>query len=1101
LLRSSVAFVKRFTSILLLAGSVAIWMGSALHGQGFGSIVGTVTDPQGLGIPGARVTVTEAATGLQTNTTASSDGVFAVPALRPTVYNLTVTADRFKTFVRSGVTLRADEVVTVSAAMQLGASAEKITVTEDAVQVDTATSTLGQVVDTRKVVDLPINGRNAAALTVLVGGVVAAPNDSSDQGQTKTFPVVVTISANGSRANVTNYMLDGGNNVDEYTNVNLPFPFPDALQEFSVQTSNYSAQYGQNAGGVVNVVTKSGTNELHGDAFEYLRNREFNARNFFAKTVDPLKRNQFGVTLGGPVYIPGLYKGRDKTFFFFGYQGTILREMQGANSAFVPTQANEQGIFSSTVYDPKSSPLTPYPNNSVPTTSFDKASVAFLKDIPVGTGNGLIFYQKPIRQNFNEEVARVDHQFSEKDRLTGRYYRDRFDNVGILDTTNLLTYADQALNLVQNGLVSETHTFSPTVLNIVALNYAREADQRGAPPGTPSVADFGVNIWQPPDKAIQSIAVSGFFTIGDNPKARFTRNNWTLSDDVHWIKGNHTMAFGFHGEISRMDIDSQFQEPGAFTFTADTTNNALASFELGYLRTLAQGSGQFFNNRNQFIGLYATDSYRISKRVTVNFGLRWDPFFPWKEMKHRITQFNPADYNAGIVSSVYTNAPPGLRFPGDSDMPENGVNSNFKIFEPRAGFAWDVTGDGKTSVRAGAGVFADSRMMAGFMNAVTTNTPFSPTVSITTPPGPFSNPYLGITNPFPTPVPIPKSVAFPLPVVVVSLDPSGHYQVPVTYNWNVTVERQVAKDWMAHISYVGSHSTHVATSLQENPAVFTPGSALGTDARRAFHNFSGITLDSQAVNGHYNSLQTGFEKRMSKGLTVLANYTWSKAIDNLPFNQSVTGPGPNASGTTYPWYFPKADGLDYGRADFDRTHRFVISYVWQLPDFRSAGMAAHQILGGWQFNGVFQAQTGLPLTVTAGQDRSQTGLGVDRAVVVGPAIGPGACGASAPCVNYLNPASFQLPPTAATASSYILSFGNFGKGAISGPGAMTWDVGLFRSFQFGERISLQLRGEFFNVLNRANFNNPTATESAGGFGSISGAGDPRIGQLALKFLF
>jgi Carboxypeptidase regulatory-like domain len=1101
MLRSSVAFVKRFAGVALVAASIAIWMGPSLHGQGFGKIVGAVTDPQGLGVPGARVTVTEAATGLQTNTTASQDGLFTLPALRPTVYNLTVAAEGFKTFVQSGITLRADEAVTVSAALQLGASAEKITVTEDAVQVDTATSTLGQVVDTRRVVDLPLNGRNAAALTVLVGGVVAAPNDSSDQGQTKTFPVVVTISANGSRANVTNYMLDGGNNVDEYTNVNLPFPFPDALQEFSVQTSNYSAQYGQNAGGVVNVVTKSGTNELHGDAFEYLRNREFNARNYFAKTVDPLKRNQFGFTLGGPVYIPSVYKGQDKTFFFFGYQGTILREMTGANSAFVPTQANEQGIFSSTVYDPKTSPLIPFPNNTIPTSRFDPASAAFLKDIPVGVGNGLIYYQKPVRQNFNEEVARVDHQIGTKDRLTGRYYRDRFDNVGIVDTTNLLTYADEALNLVQNGLFSETHTFSPSVVNVFTLNYAREADQRGAPAGTPSVADFGVNIWQPPDKALQSISVSGFFSIGDNPKARFTRNNWTLNNDLHWIKGNHTLAFGFHGEISRMDIDSQFQEPGAFTFTADTTNSAVASFELGYLRTLTQGSGQFFNNRNQFIGLYATDSYRVTKRLTLNYGLRWDPFFPWKELKHRITQFNPTNYYNGVISSVYSNAPKGLLFPGDSGMPENGVNSSYKTFEPRAGFAWDVTGDGKTSLRGGAGVFYDSRMMAGFMNAVTTNTPFSPTVSITTPQGPFSNPYQGITNPFPTPVPIPKNVAFPLPVVVVSLDPSGTYKVPATYNWNLTVERQIAKDWMVRIAYVGSHSSHVATSLQENPAVYTPGSTLGTDARRIFQSFSGITFDSQAVNGHYNSLQTGFEKRLSQGFTILANYTWSKAMDNLPFNQSVTGPGPNASGTAYPWYFPKADGLDYGRADFDRTHRFVISYVWQLPDFRGTRTAVRQIIGGWQLNGVFQAQTGLPLTVTAGQDRSLTGLGVDRAVVVGPALGAGACGAAAPCVNYLNPASFQMPPTAATASPYIASFGDFGKGAISGPGAMTWDIGMFRSFKFRERLNLQLRGEFFNVLNRANFNNPTTTVSAGGFGSISGAGDPRIGQLALKLLF
>jgi hypothetical protein len=283
--------------------------------------------------------------------------------------------------------------------------------------------------------------------------------------------------------------------------------------------------------------------------------------------------------------------------------------------------------------------------------------------------------------------------------------------------------------------------------------------------------------------------------------------------------------------------------------------------------------------------------------------------------------------------------------------------------------------------------------------------------------------------------------------------------------------------------------------------VYTTGSTLSTDQRRIFQSFSGITVDSQAVNGNYDSMQLGFEKRMSRGFTILANYTWAKALDNLPYGQSVTGPGPNASGTVYPWYFPKADALDYGRADFDRRQRFVISYVWQLPTPHSAGKAVEAVFGGWQMNGVFQAQTGDPLTVKSGKDQSNTGIGGDRAVLVGPALGPGACGASAPCVNYLNPSAFAQPPVASAASPYIASFGNFGKGAVSGPGMATWDVGLFRSISIHERLSLQLRGEFFNVLNRANFSDPVASMSSGGFGSISAASDPRIGQVALKLLF
>src|ERR1051325_11585209 len=539
-------------SVQLIVISLFVLSG-CLFGQGLGEMVGVVTDPSGAVISGTKVTVTEVGTGFSRTAVTTGEGFYTIPSLRPAVYNLSVEASGFRTYTRNGVTLAADQTATVNVRLEVGAATESISVSANSVQVDTSTSTLRQVVDEKRITDLPLNGRNAAQLTGLVAGSVLAPNAGADQGQTKTFPGAVTFSTNGSRANNVSFRLDGGNNVDEYTNVNAPFPFPDALQEFSVQTSNYSAEFGQNSGGVVNIVTKSGTNDLHGDAFGFLRNNVFNARNFFSAKVDQLKRSQFGGTIGGPVLIPRVYNGKDKTFFFFGYQGTTLRNLKGSSSAFVPTPANINGDFSAllsatapanplrkatTIVDPLTN--QPFTGNRIPSSRFDPASIKLLNYLPTAGGNGSVFYTKPISQNFNEEVVKLDHSISAADRLSGRYYRDQFHNVGIFNPANILTYSDQADILSQNALIEETHLFSAALLNDFKLNWARENSVRGPLSNVPNLNDFGVNIYQPPQKAIEGVTVSGFFNFGDNAQARFTRMNYTLTDDVRWVKGAHS---------------------------------------------------------------------------------------------------------------------------------------------------------------------------------------------------------------------------------------------------------------------------------------------------------------------------------------------------------------------------------------------------------------------------------------------------------------------------------------------------------------------------------------------------------------------------------
>jgi hypothetical protein len=394
-----------------------------------------------------------------------------------------------------------------------------------------------------------------------------------------------------------------------------------------------------------------------------------------------LKRGQVGGTIGGPLTIPKLYNGRDRTFFFVGYQRTSIRNVQEAKSAFVPTDANLSGDFSAlltagnpanplqkavSVLDPLSGQQ--FAGNRIPASRFDPASLRVTTYLPRAGGNGSVFYALPVVQDFGEDVVKVDHMLNARDRLTGRYFGDKFTNAAAYSRTNILTYADGSEIFAQNGLLQETHIFRPNLLNDLHFNYARENSIRGPAAGVPDFRDFGVNIYQPGDKAIESLAVTGFFSFGDNPIARFTRNNFTASDDVRWVRGKHSMAFGVHAEISRIDVDNRFQRNGSFGFTSDVTNYAMASFLLGNVNSFRQGAGEFRNNRDEFYGLYAQDSFRATSRLTLNLGLRWEPGMPWREIRNRFSVFHPDAFAKGQKSSVYVNTPPGLFFVGDAGV-------------------------------------------------------------------------------------------------------------------------------------------------------------------------------------------------------------------------------------------------------------------------------------------------------------------------------------------------------------------------------------------------------------------------------------------------
>lgn len=1147
--------VKAVLALSLMAMGAGIMMPSPTLAQGLGQIVGTVTDPTGAVVSGATITVTQVGTGFSRTGKSNAQGEFAVPSLHPANYQLAVKAAGFSNFT-SVVTLQADQSLTVNVGLKMGEASQTVTVEGAAALVDTTSSSLGQVVDQARVVNLPLNGRNAASLTTLVAGVTPSsiPNGGADQGQTKTFPAAVITSTNGSRQNMNTFMLDGGDNNDDYTNVNAPFPFPDALQEFSMETSDYSAQYGQNAGAVVNAITKEGTNQLHGDAFEFVRNRAFNAANYFAynaktgkKTVDALKRNQYGATIGGPVVIPGLYNGHNHTFFFFGYQGTRLRNVQNGLQSFVPTQANVNGDFSAylsatnsnnpikkavKVIDPATGLQCDY--NSQPNVcnpaEFDPASVKLAtKYLPSVTGDGTVQYSKPLKQDFNEWIYRIDQSMGSKDQLTFREYYNQFTNAGEFNPANILIYADGSSILYQNLMIHEAHTFNTNLLNDFRASYGRDASNRGPVSGVPSVEDFGVSIpYQPAKKAIQGISVSGFFNFGDNPNAKFIRNNYTYSDDISWLKGRHNIHFGGVLLKTRLDDDNGFLSPGSFTFNtfAGDSGLALSDFLFGQLQNLRQGYGEYNQNRGWFPGVYFEDHFRATRRLTLNYGLRYEPFIPKHEIRHRYMQWSIAAFQANRTSQVYTNAPPGLLFPGDSGVPEWGYTGSYGNVAPRLGFAYDVSGNGTTSVRGGFGMFYSTEQAGSYNNRFVDASPFSPQVNDTPARGPFNDPYClqtstqtayGCTarySPFPAPFPPPKDTPFVLPDLVVTYDSAdgGKFRVPVSYDWNLTVEHQLGKNWMVRMAYVASHSSHLAEFLDLNPSLYSlyqqrncaanpKGPGCSTDARRMFNQgpagvaFSNIIMDDQDINSNYNSFQATVEKHMGHGipLTILANYTWSKNLDDMPEAGGAAGPSEGQS-SQLPWYLPNRHRNDYGPAIFDVPQNFVSSYVWELPKFSNFNPGVRTVLGNWQLTGILSAHSGYPVTVSSNGDQSLTGLGNDRAVMVGAPYGGNACGSAAPCVNFINPASFQQPATG--------GFGNIGKDTLHGPKMVNWDMGFFKGIPIKESLRVEFRAEFFNTLNHTNFtpsNRPRV--GAGGFGRITSAADPRIGQLALKIDF
>lgn len=1062
-------------------------------------VAGRVIDPTGAPVSGASVKAIE--TGKQqTHATISDDqGRYVFPNLPVGSYRLEVQASGFKTYEQSGIILQVGNNVEINAALAVGSVNESIEVTASAEMVETRETSVSQVIDQRRIVDLPLNGRQATQLIVLSGAAVNAPGGGMTGS--KNYASSTTISVAGGQANGVNYLLDGGDHNDSATNINLPVPFPDALQEFSVQTSSLPARYGLHPGAVVNAVTKSGTNTAHGDLFEFLRNGDVNARNTFAPRHDTLKRNQFGGTFGDRII-------RDKLFFFGGFQATRQRTDPPQSVAYVPTAAVLAGDFSaidgsSCVSGGKTIQLvdpitkTKFAGNQIPVSRFNPQSLNLLKYIPTSDNPcGKITYGIPSTGDENQGIGRMDWIQSARHSVFGRYFIADYQNPSTFDGKSLLTTTAPGNDeRVQSLTLGDTFSFSPTAINSFHATASRRRINRGPASNVINPSDIGVNINTPLKNFIQA-TVSNYFSVGCGTcaSAFFNGNTFQFADDVDLVRGKHQIAFGVDAIRYQLNFNNEWNRNGVFTFTgskatgAISTGDSLADLMVGTLSNFTQSNTLQYAARATVLGFYVQDAIKVNTRLTVNLGLRWDPYLPAYDYFGRGSYFSKAAFDAGQTSSVFTQAPAGLLFYGDQGIPKAYTNSKKALFSPRAGIAWNPDGSGKQSIRASYAILRDTTELF-YGERLTTNTPWGTSLSIPSPSGGFSDPYAGYPggSPFPAAYAVSKDIAFPANGVYVNLP----LVTTPTYmmQWNLSYQRQIAHDWLASATYLGNKTTHIWVGEETNQALYIPGQSTtgNTNQRRllslqnpvAATAYGSIVQSDQGGNGTYNGMLLAVQHRFASNYTVLANYTWSHCISEVDFTGELAGSQ---------YQVPGNRRANRGDCNFDYRHVANVSLVAQSPGWGDGW--TRRLSKGWQLAPILQLRSGGPLTITTGSDTSLTGVGQDRPNVVDPL---GVVPDSQTAALWLNRAAFTNNPPG--------TYGNAGRDAFRGPGSLSFDFSLSRIFAIHESWQLEARGEAFNAINHVNLHNPTTSLSSSNFGKITGAGDPRILQFVMKLRF
>ena len=1091
--------------------AASLLLSASAWAQATAQLTGTVRDESGAVLPGVSVTVTQTDTGFTRTAITEGSGIYTIPNLPTGPYRLEVSLQGFRTFVQTGIVLQVAATPTINAVLAVGNLEETVSVDAAAPLVDVQSAGISEVVENERIVELPLQGRQVTDLIVLSG---AAVNTGQVSGQRNRSDAVAISVAGGLRTGVA-YVLDGAMHNDAYDNLNMPFPFPDALQEFRVATSGLSADNGVHSGASVNAVTKSGTNRFSGNLFEFLRDSRFNATDPFAvvgkdgeRVSDGLNRNQYGGTIGGPIL-------RDKMFFFGAYQATRVRQTPASFIAWVPTAAMLAGDF--TGY---ASPAcnagqqialrAPFVNNRIDPALLSQAAIGISHEIPLTADNpcGEVLFSVPLDNNDSQFVTRFDYQVSDNHGIFGRYI-DTFERrePTLSRTGNPLAVrrefgANKRARALSTAF-GDTLVIGSNVVNSFRVTWNDTTNSLNDPPETFFDApQFGIKVYTYVPGTM-ALAVTDGFTIsgGNSVKVNVANVAYQVADDVTLVRGRHQLAFGTNLSYWKSDSSDFAHTNGTFTFNGTATGRGLTDFLTGQLSTLEHGAPNSLYMEQWYLGVFAQDAWRATDRLTLNVGLRWEPYFGQGITNGAVSNFVLENFQKGIRTTRFTNAPAGIIYPGDPGFPDGskGTSTQWLNFSPRAGIAWDVTGDGRTAVRASYGMAYDFPT-AQFMYKPATGSPFSNRLLLTS--VPFEDPYRNVpggqTHPLPE-VPTVDSV-FPSFAQFLVMDPDNNSTR--AQNWNATIERQFGSAWQASVSYLASYLDRLWGGVHINPAVFMGlgactinGVNYASCTTNANLNQRRVLFQQNPVLGQglgyvnriadvgtqsYRAVRLSMRRRASTGLSITANYT----LSHCEADTEVGG-----SWLQFEEGYLKPEDPSYDRGNCGNNRRQIgnVSLGAQTPTYSNT--ALHVLASDWRVSGIFSARSGGWLTVTTARDIAGTGIINQRLNQVSDEVY-----GDKSLTNYFNLAAFAYPAAG--------TYGDHVRNSIEGPGFWSVDLALSRLIRLPSEQTLEVRMESFNLLNHMNWANPTTNYDSRNFGRITAInGSMRIIQFGVKYGF